>query len=256
MTLICLICETAVSRKQASIFCGGPCKKVVHVSCVYAGTVDLPTLIKQIPGLSWRCNDCLSSDVSIEDTDLGQLVESKISHALDSIVVQINELKSTIEQAILQNPDASSVNKPISYASVLRNKTVPAVIIKPKESQDTSKTKTDILQNVNLVADEIHISKIKHVNDGGVLIGCKSAEGNLKLKKLVQEKMVGSYDVKDVGCVNPRVRIIGMTLEYSAEHLRNQLFNMNDVLISNPNDSKIIKILPFKRDNAKYQAVV
>ncbi|CAH1966414.1 unnamed protein product [Acanthoscelides obtectus] len=127
-----LICETAVSRKQTYIFCGGPCKKVVHVSCVYAGTVDLPTLIKQIPELSWRCNDCLSSDVFIEDAELGQLVESKISHALDSIVVQINELKSTIEQAVLQNPDASSVNKPIPYASVLRKKTVPAVIIKPK----------------------------------------------------------------------------------------------------------------------------
>ncbi|CAH1964379.1 unnamed protein product, partial [Acanthoscelides obtectus] len=141
------------------------------------------------------------------DTELGQLVESKISHALDSIVVQINELKSTVEQAVLQNPDASSVNKPISYAIVLRNKTVPAVIIKPKEAQDTSKTKTDILQNVNLVADEIHISKIKHVKDGGVLIGCKSDEGNLQLKKLVQEKMVGSYGVKDVGGVNPRKQI-------------------------------------------------
>ncbi|CAH1982020.1 unnamed protein product [Acanthoscelides obtectus] len=163
---------------------------------------DLPTLIKLIPGLSWKCNTCLSADTSTEDTDLGHLIESKISHALDPVVLLINQLISAVEQTAWLKPETTSADRKVSYSSVLRKKTVPAVTIKPKEVQDTLKTKTDILKNMNPVADDIHISKIKNVKDGGILIGCKNVEDNLKLDRIVQEKL--SYDVKKVGGVNPR----------------------------------------------------
>nr|CAI5858938.1 unnamed protein product [Callosobruchus analis] len=123
-------------------------------------------------------------------------------------------------------------------------------------AQGTTKTKTDILQNVNPVTDDIQISKIKHVKDGGILIGCKTAEDNLKLKSMVQEKLVEAYDVREVGGVNPRIRIVGMTREYSSDQLRFQLLKMNIELIVNQNECKVIKIMPFKRDNQKFQVIV
>nr|CAI5847086.1 unnamed protein product [Callosobruchus analis] len=139
---------------------------------------------------------------------------------------------------------------------ILKNKTVPAELIKPKDVQDIVKTKGDILQSVNPIADNLHISKIKTVKDGGIPIGCRNKDDNKKLKSLVEDRLSTGYNVREVGGINPRVRIVGITSHCSNDQLKTWLLKMNSDLIDVSAECEVMKINPLKNNVNVFQATV
>nr|CAH7732002.1 unnamed protein product [Callosobruchus chinensis] len=92
-----------------------------------------------------------------------------------------------------------------SYSAVTPGNS--AVIIKPKDAtQKTQTTKADMLHQVKPVLENLQISDMKDVKNGGILIGCSTDDDSLTLKKITAEKLADKYGIKDVSSFNPRVR--------------------------------------------------
>lgn len=201
---------------------------------------------------------CLTSN----ELKFNETVDNKISFAVSSLTAEFNSFKTEFLKIATEtcsvNPTSTpsmKIAEPAKYSDILKNKTTPAIVIKPKNTeQGTSQTKADVLQNVNPVHKNIQISKIKEIKNGGLLIGCKTKEENAKFKRIVEETLTDAYEVKELHGVNPRIRIVGITEKFSEDEITNYIIKMNSDLI-NP-DCNLIKLFPTKKNVNVYQAVL
>lgn len=228
------------------------CKKQFHVVCV-SKTVDILDVLNSVPGLLWRCDECVKSCISINNTEVTNLLESTVIDALRSIRAELSSLKSDVSK-VAKEP--VTIPPTTRNADVVNNKTFPAVIVQPKnKAQEIKQTKSELMHNINPTDNSIHLTKVKHIKDGGILIACKSKEENEKIMKLVQETMSDSYAVKEVAGINPRLCIVGLSEKYTEEMLQYQIRNCNPEIFSKYSDCKIVKIFPTKKNAAIFQAV-
>lgn len=186
---------------------------------------DIVNLLNTIPGLYWKCSDCNKNYVLIDSAGVQGVVERKLSEALSSLQGQISTIKSDITK--LAEYDSSAVRQP-KYSDVLKDKSQPVVIVRPKDcNQSPHHTKADILRNVNPCQENFQLAKVRDVKDGGVLIACRDKADNEKLKSMIEQKMSDNYSVNEVGGILSKIRIVGMTENFSSEDLRNYLFACN-----------------------------
>ncbi|CAH1984156.1 unnamed protein product [Acanthoscelides obtectus] len=135
------------------------------------------------------------------------------------------------------------INDKKSYSAITKGKS--AIIIKPKDAtQNTQATKADMLHHVNPVAENLQLSGVKNVKNGGILIGCNSDDDNLKLKKIAAEKLSDKYDIKVVAGFSSRVRVAGMTEKQSAENFINSIKSQNKDVLSEKFACKVLDINP------------
>lgn len=142
------------------------------------------------------------------------------------------------------------------YSTALKSKS--AVIIKPKNpNQKNYETKTDILHNIDPVESEINISSVKNIRDGGIVVGCGNETEVVKLKTLANSKLGERYEVKDVKCINPRIRVVGMSEKLEEEVLLNYFKCQNkNILKSNNPECKVLRIWQTKKNKYVFQAVL
>ncbi|CAH1994989.1 unnamed protein product, partial [Acanthoscelides obtectus] len=243
------------TRSRPPISCDA-CKKSFLSLCI--SNTDILGVISTVPGLFWRCKNCIPNCIVINQDDVKNLLSGKIDETMASFKNQVTKLSADISRSMKSSHAVPSVNKPVvSYAEVVRNKTQPALIIQPKNGNHQSKqTKADLIQHVNPCTAEVQLAKVKDVRDGGILIGCKSKEENQKLKAIVQEKLSDSYVIREITGINPRFRLVGMSDKYSDDKLRHLLLKGNTDTFEDDFECKIVKHFPTKKDPSVYQAIV
>ncbi|KAJ3640291.1 hypothetical protein Zmor_003600 [Zophobas morio] len=195
--------------------------------------------------------------------ELNRMLKVKYSELIDNINGVFAELKSDFlkvaESKLLSELSPANEKKP-KYSDIMKNKTNPAVIIKPKhKEQHVEETKSVISNSINPVETNLQISKVRKTKDGGVLIGCSSSDETARFKKIAEEKLADNYEIKEVKGVLPRVKIVGLTRHMSESELSELIeyavrtnsgfFNLNSV-------SKVIKVYPTKSNQKIFQAVV
>nr|CAI5869051.1 unnamed protein product [Callosobruchus analis] len=188
----CIYCSTAVIRTRPAVFCEA-CKRNAHTSCA-SKSVNILHVISNVPGTSWKCADCRNNCLCINENNINAVLDTKIESSLNRIRSEIESIrKDLLSQTVKEvQPPAD----PPRYSEVLRNKTQPAIVIRPKNAnQSVVQTRSDILKSVNPV------------------------EANLLLGKV--------RDIKEVTGINPRVRLVGMTKTYSEEQINNYLLKSN-----------------------------
>ena len=68
---------------------------------------------------------------------------------------------------------------------LLRLPLIKKIVVKPKNSsQSVLQTRSDVLINVNLIDEEISVTKVKSVANGGLIISCSDEAGGKKLKEV------------------------------------------------------------------------
>jgi hypothetical protein len=92
------------------------------------------------PGLSWRCSECDRKCFTIDQAGLNTFLEQKHSEILGSLSSVFDNLKCdfskiTEEKFKLSQHPVQSVSK--TYSESLKNKTEPAVLIKPNNIVQT-----------------------------------------------------------------------------------------------------------------------
>ena len=84
----------------------------------------------------------------------------------------------------------------ISYASLVSKNSKSTIIVKPKDDKQTiSKTKSDVIKNVNPLKDNINIGKVKTFKDGCLLVKC---DGSTLFKKVAKDKLADAYEVHEI----------------------------------------------------------
>lgn len=248
---VCVFCSGATKRKP-SISCA-VCKKQAHSTCV-TDSVDLCQLLSNIKGLSWKCNECSENCISINHADISKLLEEKVESALSAVNDKIASIQSDISKT-------AKVNLPViaeqpSYSDILKNNTQPAIVIQPKNvEQPISQTKSEITQNLNPSQSNIQLSRVKNLKNGGVLIGCKNRDDSEKFKKIIQDKMSQSYEIRELHGVLPRIRIVGMSEKYPEDQLVDYIKKCNVDLLHN-SECKLIKLFSLRKNKDIFQCVL
>lgn len=250
---ICGFCSIAINTRRPCVFCA-VCKKAVHASCV-SDSADLVHLLSSIKGLSWKCNDCLENCITVNQSEITEIVGNKVASALSAVNDDIASLKNDlIEISKMNFPVATTQHR---YSDIVKNKTQPAVIIQPKNpDQSFSQTKSDIAKNIDPIHADIQFSRVRNIKNGGILIGCKDSEDSVKFRKMVEEKLSHSYQVRETHGISPRVRIVGLSEKYPEDQLADYIKKCNSGLFSTNSECKLIKVFPTKKNKNVLQAVL
>lgn len=252
---VCFLCQEAINIRKR-VRCGG-CERACHPACIHE-TADLGNLLSEVRGLSWKCDDCVVGCIAVNQAELRKLVEDRVQNALATLTSTFELLKADFIKLTQEkfNPVQRSAQPP-KYSDVVNNKAQPAVLIKPKnQSQSNAKTKQDMLENINPVDSQIQLSKVKHINHGGILVGCVSQEDREKLRSLAQQKLSGAYDIQELKGVQPRVRVVGFSDSYDEQSLLSILRKMNTSLFYDNSFCNVIKISKTKKNSNLFQAVL
>ncbi|CAH1984698.1 unnamed protein product [Acanthoscelides obtectus] len=153
----------------------------------------------------------------------------------------------------LPEPGPSGIKK--SYSSVAKGKS--AIIIQPKDTtQAVQTTKSDLLQYVDPVSENLHISGVKNIRNGGMLVGCSSDDDSRKLRQIAVEKLADKYEIKEVSSFHPRVRIAGMTCKLPEGDVIKSIRAQNKEAFTEHSQCKVVEIKPIKKRSDIYQAVI
>lgn len=136
-----------------------------------------------------------------------------------------------------------------SYANVVSRE---AVVIKPKNVQDSDKTKEELIEKLNPSDIEVGIAQMKSATDGGIIIKCKTREDTEKIKKAAEECMGNQYKIKIPEQKNPCVKIVDFDEDMKKEELIHCLKRQNAFLT---NDSEL-EVIVIKKMKTKYMAIV
>lgn len=70
------------------------------------------------------------------------------------------------------------------------------LVVKPKATkQENSQSKSDILKLVNPVDLDAHVEKVKHIQNGGMILSVTQEDLVSKLQEAVTDKLSSKYDV-------------------------------------------------------------
>lgn len=244
----CIQCLTSISRNKQGIQCEG-CKNHYHASCV-SKNVDLSKLLDDIPGLSWKCSLCVKNCLVLDSSGIKTLVDDKLNDALCSLK---DHLKADITKSVTNTNLQTHQAK---YSDVLKDKSQAVILVQPKHNQNPSTTKADILHNINPLEENLRLSKIKPVKDGGFVIGCSNKDDNEKVLKMVQQKMSSSYDVKMIEGIQPRIKVVGMSENFTTDTITDYLFKCNDGIFVEKSACKILKITPTRKNPKIFQVIL
>lgn len=283
------------NKTDGIIGCEGPCGKWFHYSCLGMSESEFKFLQKN-KNLLYACDSCrrkceFSEKVHLDklNNSIGNLeghmttlknnlnkeeIFKFMKNEMDSLYANVGtiltsfkeslhvtvqdmmkEMNDTNRPALSTHENKLLGDKPLFSQVVQQSSNV--LVVKPKNSaQNYSKTRSEILLNINPVESSIQLSKIKNIRDGGVLIGCSSEEEAHKLKCLANDKLSCNYDIKELNTLKPRIKIVGLTDKYDEEVLITYLKNQNKQIFREDSVIHVLDISSLKRNKDIFQAKI
>lgn len=239
MVGLCDKCSTDV-KQENSLKCEGICNKIFHNKCMNITSRDFQ-IIQNIQGLKWYCESCNDFVTMAKD------MRKEIVDVKSSILGEINELKNTMNMNEKYKLEKSS---DLSYAKVVAGE---ALVIKPKNKQDSKKTQEAIKKNLKPVELEVGITQIKNVKDGGVLIKCNTKEEIEKVKKSAEKKMGKNYQYTIPEQKNPCVKILDFEENLNSDQLINCIIKQNSLVEI---EKEKLKVVVIKKMKTRYMAII
>lgn len=254
---LCGNCNNSIDRRKSSyISCAGFCCKQYHCQCVGITGESLQAL--KTPGFCWYCTDCFKIRNKYENF-MKNFFETKISNMMGEFETMFEDLKVKImdmaesKLSSVCHSNNIPVDKPV-YSQIVGSKST--LVIKPIDSkQPNNKTKTDIMKNIDPVNLKLHVTQIKNVKDGGILIGCDDAESANNFKKVATQKLSSQYKISDVKKFQPKIKIVGLMSNFEDEELVKYLKGQNDIISEN-SFIKVLKVWATKNNSNIFQSVV
>lgn len=245
---LCSSCNVAISRKPA-VTCEGYCKRQFHTACVGV-SAEVSKLLPTCPGLTWKCEDCFNAT--------GQNLYNSLNSKIETLFTDLNQLFSNVKVDFkeIAEENLKAINpKPVveTYSQKLKQ---ASILIKPNDdNQQNSATKSEIMQKINPLDNNIQINAVRHISNGGVIVGCGNYEEAAKFKELA-EKELTNYVVKDIKNVQPRVRVVGLNDKLDEETILQYVLLQNKHILTEHSVVKVIEVKPLKKKENVFQAVL
>lgn len=264
----CSKCRT--NKKEDLIGCEGTCKRWWHYSCIKLTDNEFRFLSKN-HNVFYLCDSCKKgceiidkkqaqgfNDILERIADLPQITAKIIEKEIKAISTKVDDMVNCFKleldnklSTITSERSTAAHGKPTYAGIVTRNSTL---IITPKDTQQNSNsTKSEILQEIDPVKENLELKQVKELKNGGIAVQCGNDE---RLKELINSKLKTSYDVKVVSPINPRVRITGITLELESNVLLNMFKSQNKALLSPNNTCQVISVTPLRNNRNVFQTTL
>ena len=238
------------------------CGCCTHINCMGFAAEEVPILIRihrRSPHLKLLCINCkgifhssplspLDSATPIEEHAFLKYIRHIVDKAIAPIYSELNVLRGIL--------GTKGQDKPESYASKLKQQQETKVMIKPKDKQTRSKTKSDILNSVQPLTENIEIHDVKAVSNGGLVIGCSAGSHGDKLLEIAEEKLSDKYSVKKLNSVLPRVRVVGIAEGINESDVAMYLIKQNPDVICDQSVLNVHKLWTVKKNIKVYQAEI
>ena len=248
-------------NSSGSLCCGGVCDKRFHLECVNV-PAEAHNYLESIPGMSWKCSDCLRKCFCVDSTNLDSLLQDKFSELVANLTHTFSVLKADLLNNFEKERSVVSKESKVTqkYSDIIRDKSKPAIIIEPKgDGVNSERTKSEIAEKINPFDSGLRIAKVKSVKKGGVLVGCSTTDDNSRFKRIAEEKLSESYVIKEVKGILPRVKIVGITEKYSDDQLQDLIeyvIKVNSDIFDPNAVCKLLKFFPTKKKANIFQAVL
>lgn len=167
----------------------------------------------------------ISKRLFVEFEKIQEAIGNRFEKGQEEIVhLLTNEIKSL----------SNDTKAKISYSSVtqMKPRVNEVLVVKPKEKQDSKKTKTDIKQKIDPKELAISVENIKETKGGAVIINCSNTSTKEKIKEKVKNELE-NYNVEEAVQKNPKIVIIGVEEDYingTDEMVLDAIKQQNDLL--------------------------
>lgn len=242
----CGKCKSKIKEGENILNCSGKCKHNYHAKCVNISTKEIQ-LIENCTGIKWFCEDCfVSVNTTIE-------LHNIIANLKADLAVELEEIRNKINTVSENIPKYETKAEVKTYAKALTATANEVVIIKPKNKQESKKTKDAVLKNINPSALEVGITQLKDIKEGGVIIKCKNKEEQEKIKKAAEKKLNKQYQIRTPELKNPCIKILDIEENIGEEELINCIKRQNTFL----NQEEIyLKVRVIKQMRKKFMAIL
>lgn len=128
----------------------------------------------------------------------------------------------------------AKINTTRTFANVLEtNNTtrtkqrIPAIIVKPKHTQEAMQTKRDLLNVVKLKDTNVGINRLSLTSRGEVKIKCANTDDANLVTSEIKKCMGNNYDIQQEQLWMPRLKIVGIEEKYSPDELYDEIIKRN-----------------------------
>lgn len=245
--------------------CKKLCKVVICINCGAVFHTSCAGRYKQLKYIDETRVQCCKSDKLTLKSSLNHEDEIKniVKNVCSSIKIHPNEsltkenailselvkelqeknklLRDKIESLSVLKVQQESVNKNINFNSSLtyaeqvkKKRSIyedgqPLMLVKPKVSQESKVTKSEIQNKVNLSNIEVGIRQVKENKNGSVVIACNNKEELVKLRNETIVNIGNDYDVeiREPRIVKPCLKIFGITQQIEKDELIHSIKKQN-----------------------------
>ncbi|XP_050308313.1 uncharacterized protein LOC126744796 [Anthonomus grandis grandis] len=205
--ICCKKCKRDVQDNEDGIFCEGACRSWYHYLCVGITGSQYKKITKDLADIViWMCQTCKAKLREI-------MIIKKQDNKLDHLTEKLHHMQQNIK-AIHDNMQTYQAKH--SYANVIADTkkfptkkipSLPQIIIKPIQDQNSSKSKKD-MKKINPVDLGIKVLSRKNLADGKVILKCPSHTDTDTLTSAKQ--ILGpDYEITKTTLKNPRIKIPG-----------------------------------------------
>lgn len=216
-------------------------------------SVDISQILMEIVELKAMCAETNKIVSKLEST-VEEMLAGNIK--MNNLLV-VNNDKSVGLVALAEKSNAvlSDMNKCISgpnsagrvsYSAAVKSK--PVIVVKPKDAtQSCSITKTDIRTKID--PSGLPICDIRNVSKGGIVIECASKDASIALQNDIVAKIGPNYNVNIPGKRLPKIRVTGITEQFTIDELKLKILNQNPEIFSTQSTLNIVHSFKTKYSN-------
>lgn len=235
--------------------CDG-CTKKYHLRCDGIKKKELLAR-KESTRLRLFCNECLKATDEIQSENIKTVLS--FVHKIDyysqvqekqhsQIAYDVERIKDALQMVTKNLAEIKSnemkSTEGLSYADMVKKSKNLPVIIKPKETKQTSSATIEEVKN-KVSYKEVKANGIRKMRDGSIAINCNSQAESIKIKEIVQNKIGDKYVVEIPAPIKPRLKILSIDQEMSHEEMIEDLKFKNYAL----SEAEIVVKTTIKRNN-------
>lgn len=222
-----------VTKTEANAHRKSKCLKMYCPTCFNAKSEGTPEKLKEILALLYKMDCCLQQQKAL---NLPESIEQKLT-ALNQKITAQNMTSSS------NNSRHTAKATHANHANTTKNASVkPAVVIKPKSKQSSTKTLEEISQKINKC--DLNVCGTRSARDGAIVLRCQNSAETLKAKQIVGEKLGNDYEITLPKLKSPRVRINNIAPEIPKEQIVDELKKHNEQIANF--ELKLITVIPRK----------
>lgn len=218
------------------------CLRIYCPECILKKDSGTLEKLKEILGVLYKLDLHNQQQNANNIADIPKIIESK----LDTFVSSFSSMAESSKSLNGNKRNAQS------YADALKRNVKPAVVIKPKTNQHSTKTFEDISKNVE--KSEVNVCSTRNIRDGGVVLRCENATETLKVKQIINDKLGDRYEILLPTVKRPRLRVTNIDADIPNDKILDQMIHHNIELTYA--DMRLITVINRKRNKYKYNDII